>query len=145
MQRVLHFRPGMAFVVIKLCLFNVSLGQTSLVNFDICDNGLLMLCDLLSQSLQAFLTFSRLSFRLALLLHVALLELLKGVPGHALVWLLTMLLLVGILSRESLVQLLGKLESFIILGSLLPLFDLASLLLLVEPPGQTLLPFSKMR
>ena len=104
-----------------------------------------MLRDLLCQSLQAFLTSSRLSFRLALLLHVALLELLKGVPGHALIWLLTMLLFVGILSRKSLVQLLGKFESFIILGSFLPLFDLASLLLLVEPPGQTLLPFSKMR
>ena len=102
-----------------------------------------MLRDLLSQGLQAFLTFGRLSFRLALLLHVALLELLKGIPGHALVWLLTMLF-VGILRCKSLVQLLGKLESFI-LGSFLHLLDLASLLLLVELPGQTLLPFSKMR
>ena len=67
-----------------------------------------MLRDFLSQGLQAFLTFGRLSFRLALLLHMALLELLEGVPGHALVWLRTMLF-VGILRRKSLVQLLGKL------------------------------------
>ena len=67
-----------------------------------------MLRDLLSQGLQAFLTLGRLRFRLALLLHVALLELLEGIPGHALVWLRTMLF-VGILRRKSLVQLLGKL------------------------------------
>ena len=75
---------------------------------------------------------------------MALFELLKGIPGHALVWLLSMLF-VGIFYRKFLVvQLFGKLKGFIF-GSFLNLLGLASLLLLVELPGQTLLPFSKMR